>query len=408
MRWLVWVILLFSAAVAISLVARFSHGNVAILWPPYRVDVSVNFALALLAALFIFLHLFLLAIGKLFALSKRVREYRETREREKAHDALAASLLASFEGRYGRAERLARGAQSHAQTSSLAALVAARAAHRMREFKRRDDWLVQANDPAARAARLLTQAELLVEEQKPVEALEAISQAQKAGSRHIHSLRLALRAHEQNGDWAQVIRLTQTLDKRDALHPSASIQYRLSAYRKLLLNSEGAQLNQLWNEIKKQPEIKNRLAGDVAALLKSKDLHAAARTIYETQLDEEFSVTYLRAYLSDAELSLAARLQRVQVWADRYGEEPELLAALGELCRREKLWGKAQSYLEQSLSKRASVAAHYSLAELFESIERPEQAQEQYRLAAKLANDHTAISSTRTNPLSVPQSNRFE
>lgn len=253
MRWLVWVILLFSAAVAISLIARFSHGNVAILWPPYRVDVSVNFALALLAALFIFMHLFLVAIGKLFALPKRVREYRETREKEKAHDALAASLLASFEGRYGRSERLARAAQSNAQTSSLAALVAARAAHRMREFKRRDDWLVQANDPAARAARLLTQAELLVEEQKPAEALEAISQAQKAGSRHIHSLRLALRAHEQNSDWAQVIRLTQTLDKRDALHPLASAQYRLSAYRKLLANSEGAQLNQLWTEIKNSP-----------------------------------------------------------------------------------------------------------------------------------------------------------
>jgi HemY protein len=408
MRWLVWVILLFSAAVAISLVARFSQGNVAILWPPYRVDVSVNFALALLAALFVFLHLFLLGVGKLFALSKKVREYRETREREKAHDALAAALLASFEGRYGRAERLARNAQTSAQTSSLAALVAARAAHRMREFKRRDDWLVQANDPAARAARLLTQAELLVEEQKPAEALEAISQAQKAGSRHIHSLRLALRAHEQNGDWAQVIRLTQTLDKRDALHPSASIQYRLSAYRKLLAQSEGAPLNQLWNEIKKQPDIKNRLAGDVATALKNKELHAAARTIYETQLDEEFSVSFLRAYLSDSELSLTARLQRVQLWAERYGDEPELLAALGELCRREKLWGKAQSYLELSLNKRASVAAHCSLAQTFEAIDKPEQAHEHYRLAAQLANENPAYSTSLMHHLPVPQGNRFE
>ncbi len=49
MRWLVWLIMLLTAAVAVALVARFSNGNVAILWPPYRVDLSVNLALAIIA-----------------------------------------------------------------------------------------------------------------------------------------------------------------------------------------------------------------------------------------------------------------------------------------------------------------------------------------------------------------------
>ena len=51
MRWLVWLLLAFAVAVGLSLLLRFNQGNVAIMWPPYRIDISVNLALALLASL---------------------------------------------------------------------------------------------------------------------------------------------------------------------------------------------------------------------------------------------------------------------------------------------------------------------------------------------------------------------
>ncbi len=385
MRWLIWLLLLFVAAVAVALVARFSNGNVAILWPPYRVDLSVNLALAIIAISFLILHLVLVGISKAFALSQRVRDYRESRAREKAHEALSASLLAWFEGRYGRSERLAKEAQSNPQTSNIAALVGARAAHRMREYQRRDQWLAQANDPGAKAAKLLTQAELLVEEQKGAEALAAISEAQKTGARHIQSLRIALRANEQVGDWAQVIKLTQTLDKRDALHPAISQQHRVAAYRKLLVLAEGAALAKLWNEIKSQPDIRARLAGSVALKLEEQGAIVAAKTIYLDELDESFNASFLKRYLALQDISLTERLQRVELLRKKYGDEPELLAAMGTLCAREKLWGKAQSFLEQSIAKQPTVAAHHALATLFETIERSELADKHFRIAADLA-----------------------
>ena len=36
---LVWILLIVSVAVGLSLLLQFNHGNVAVLWPPYRVDV---------------------------------------------------------------------------------------------------------------------------------------------------------------------------------------------------------------------------------------------------------------------------------------------------------------------------------------------------------------------------------
>ena len=218
MRWLVWALLLFAAAVGIALVARFSHGNIAILWPPYKVDLSVNLALALIAVSFLSLHLLLVGIAKAFALSQRVRDYRETRRKEKAQAALGQALLALFEGRYGRAERLAQEAQAIPETASLAALIAARCAHRMREYGRRDSWLEKARDPVAANAKMMTQAELLTEEQKPLAALAAIELAQSRGARHIYAQRLALKAYEQAENWPEVLRLTRLLDKRAALH----------------------------------------------------------------------------------------------------------------------------------------------------------------------------------------------
>ena len=48
-----------------------------------------------------------------------------------------------------------------------------------------------------------------------------------------------------------------------------------------------------------------------------------------------------------------------------------------------ELWGKAQSYLEASLSVDPQVGAHLALAHLFETLERRDEAQRHYRAAAE-------------------------
>ena len=385
MRWLVWALLLFVAAVGIALIARFSNGNVAILWPPYKIDLSVNLALAIIAVGFLALHLLLVGISKAFAISQKVRDYREARRKEKAQLALGQGLLALFEGRYGRAERLAQDAQSTPETASLSALIAARAAHRMREYGRRDVWLEKAHDPAAANAKLMTQAELLTEEQKPVPALAAIQLAQSRGSRHIYAQRLALKAYEQSENWPEVLRLTRLLDKRAALHDVVSAQLRMNAYRQLLRNADPASTAKYWGEIKSQADILPRMAAVFAQAFEGHGNTGAAQLIYESQLSESFNAAMLKRYLALDAVDLTRRLSMVEKWQTTWGDEPELLSALGELCRREKLWGKAQNYLENSIAKKPTVAAHFSLGQLFETLEKSPLAAEQFRLGNELA-----------------------
>jgi HemY protein len=59
-----------------------------------------------------------------------------------------------------------------------------------------------------------------------------------------------------------------------------------------------------------------------------------------------------------------------------------LLLTLGRLCVQRQLWGKAQSYLEASLAMQATRAAHITLARLFDSMGREQDATRHYRASA--------------------------
>ena len=79
------------------------------------------------------------------------------------------------------------------------------------------------------------------------------------------------------------------------------------------------------------------------------------------------------------------RIERAEKWLNERPEEPQLLATLGRLCCSAELWGKAQSYLEASLSFEETRTAHLELARLAERAGREADAQRHFRRAAELS-----------------------
>lgn len=396
MRWLVWVLLILSAAVGLALLMRFNHGNVAVLWPPYRVDFSVNLAVLVLVLSFLLVHLLLVALAKAVALPSRVRGYRQRRQHEGARMALRDGVLALFEGRFGRAERLAQAAREDDLLAGPAALVAARAAHRMREFDRRDRWLDLAEvDPGSAHAGLMTAAELALEEQDTVRAIAAIERLHGKGLRHIHSLRVALRAYEQSEDWVRVLQVLRQLEKRDALPTAAVRGLRVRACRALFARSAGdaAGVRELWSSLRaSERQIPEAVEAAAAAYAASAD-QDAARKLIEQAMSTDMSPMLLPLYVGLDGVPARERIQRAEQWRMAYGDDPDLLLALGQMCMAESLWGKAEEYLVRSLQARASVAAHVGMAELCEALSRPEAAASHYRSAARLADQSQRLAS---------------
>ena len=389
MRWLVWLLLIVSSAVGLALLMRFNHGNVAILWPPYRVDFSVNLAVLVLVVSFLLLHLLLLALSKAIGLPGRVRVYRQRRQHESARVALRDGVLALFEGRFGRAERLAQAARGDDLLAGPAALVAARAAHRMREFDRRDRWLDLAElDPGSAHAGLMTSAELALEEQDAVRAIAAIERLQAKGLRHIHALRVALRAYEQSEDWSRVLQVLRQLEKRDALPAAAVRGLRVRACRALFARNAGdaAGVRELWSSLRAAERALPEAVEAAAAAHAASGDQEGARRLVEAAMSAEYSPILLQVYVGLDRIPARERIQRAEQWRMAHGDDDELFLALGRLCMAESLWGKAEEYLDRSLLARESVAAHVALAELCEAVGRADAAAAHYRSAARLAD----------------------
>ncbi|HWU83681.1 MAG TPA: heme biosynthesis protein HemY, partial [Methylophilaceae bacterium] len=60
-----------------------------------------------------------------------------------------------------------------------------------------------------------------------------------------------------------------------------------------------------------------------------------------------------------------------------------LLLSLGKMCIRLSLWGKAQSYLEASISVKPTATAHLMLARMLESRGEADSASRHYRLSVQ-------------------------
>lgn len=393
MRFFIRLLILFALAVGLAVGARFNPGNVVLFYPPYRIDLSLNFFLFLTLIFFVLVYLLVRTIVTTQNMPKKVSEYRQNKREQDSNKALRESLKALFEGRFGRAEKAASKAVDFPENSGLAALIGARAAHHMGQFDRRDAWYSAiAFDSPYKTAALVTMTELLVDQHKADEALEAVQELNAKGTRHIQVLRWALKANQQAKNWHEVLKLVRTLDKHRALHPSLSNRLRELAYEDLLKGRahDVESLRRVWYEIPVNDR-KNRYVAYIAAnAFNEQGLCDDARTIIEKALLEEWDDRLMRAYriagASEGSAGLLSQIEHCEQWSVVRPADPELALTLGALCLKQKLWGKAQRHMERALSDakepRTVREANLTLAQLHEALGQMDEAAHHYRQCA--------------------------
>ena len=395
MRPLFWLVAVFAAAVALALAGRVSDGYVLVVYPPWRVEVSMLLAVLALAACFGVAYVTLRLVNHTHAVPAQVRAFHERRKRDHAQTALAVALQCYFEGRYARAEKEAALAWEAGAAPGIAALIAARAAHQMREYERRSQWLERAESAgeSLHAARLLTQAELALDERDFTGARDALRSLHGTGPRHIATARMQLRAERGAQNWEEVLRLAALLAKRGALPPAIAEEHRVQAYLELLARASGdrvaleARLRRIPSEDLAHPRVAAAAARRAVALGNP----ALARELIERSLGAEWNAALVQLYGEQAtaephkaQEEARLRIERAERWLLEHAEDAQLLATLGRLCATAELWGKARNYLEPSVSFGASRAAHLELAQLAEREGRATEAQKHFRRAGEL------------------------
>jgi HemY protein len=205
----------------------------------------------------------------------------------------------------------------------------------------------QLADQAAVAALLA--AEFALDERKGQQALMALAPLTQKESRQVHTMRLALRANQQVGNWDEVLRIARLLMNRKAITPTVAIHY------------------------------KQRVADAWIADGRHQEAIALIEQVLKNNWDSGLAMRYGRC-----EGVAKDQLTQLERWLKAHPQDPELHWALGRLCQRERLWGKARLHLETSLRVRPMVETHLALAEIAESLSESDTAALHWKAAARL------------------------
>src|SRR6202158_1783845 len=368
MRFAIWSVILASVAVGIALLARNASGYVVIVQAPWRIELSLNLLVLLILLGYLGFYGLTRLIATLAAIPARVRAYRAERSRSRLRQALDDALLAFFQGRYASAEKSAAAALTGKETKGVAAIIAARSAHELGRFSEREQFLDQAKstEPGVDQARLTTLADLLVSQGRHEEALAVLKDLSARDARNLRLLRLKLQAEQAMRNWDEVLATAGALVKLGGLGAAEAAAARRAAHLGNLNRKaqDAAALAAYWKQLPAEMRMDAAVAATAARYHLALGGNAEAQAIIEQALEREWSSSLIALYGEAAGSDALPQIERAEKWLRGHARDPALLLALGKLCMRQGLWGKAQSYIEASLALEPTHDGHMTLAAL--------------------------------------------
>ena len=368
MRLLFAFLLLAALAVLAALLFKLNAGYALFVAPPYRVEISLNAFIVFAVAAFVVVHLLLRLAARIARMPGEVRAARRRRNLERARCKQDASVVALLEGRYGKARQFAEEALAVPQSTGLPALVGARAAVDMREFGAAEALLSRpdASVSSLSVPRLMLEADMALAQDQPGVALDKLAELKREAGLHTAALRLEVRALTAARRFTDIPAIVDQLVKRKVYDAEQGDLLRASAHAEALtaFRSDANGLRAYWNKLSDTDRTNPKVAraGATAFLSLGGDREAAdiiARSL-ERNWDADLAVLYAKCRIGDA----TRQLETAERWLASHAQDATLLYALGMLCERESLWGKAQTYLEASLALEDRWRSRVALGEL--------------------------------------------
>ena len=389
MRALIAFIVIAAAAVTLALLFRLNTGYVLFVAPPYRVELSQNAFIIIALVAFIALYALVRAAVRLARLPGEVRDGRRRRQVERFRAKQDAAVVALLEGRHGKARQFAQEALAIPESTPVAALVGARAALETRDWNAATAMLDRPDTHATNLAvpRLMLEAELALERGQPAEALARLAELRREAGLHTAAQRLELRALTAAGRPAEIPALVDQLVKRKVYDPKQGELLRASAHAEALetLAHDAAGLRAYWSRVPEgdrlQPKVARAAARSFLQLGGDRDAVDLLARSLERNWDPSLLLTYAECRAPDP----TRQLETAERWLVTHNQDATLLYALGRLCERQQLWGKAQTYLEASLALDNHWRAHVALGEMFAKLGRQDEANAHLAAALRLA-----------------------
>jgi len=378
-------------AVGIGNYAEHDSGQMIITISGWTIQTSFSFFVISIVVLFLMFYFLLRLISRFWNMPGQLGSWKKGRHQRLSEKYLSRGLMALVEGDWNKAEvSLTKGAP-HSQAPLVNYLAAARAAQQLGAVERRDGYLMQAykDDPDAEVAIGLVQAELQIKQQQTEQALATLTHLHDQKPKQDQVKKMLLHTYAELKDWDAMLELLPKIQRAGIL-PREQIQARqLEAYGGLLkqvgMDADKEKLGNTWSNIPRKLRAEFHLI-EVYTEEKLKLSEASdCEPLIHKALKKQWDIALLGLYGLVEGKDIARQLKFAESFLSSHAREPVLLLTLGRLSVKNKLWGKARTYLEESIEINPLPEAYRTLASVLDELGEHGAAAVQYQKGLELA-----------------------
>lgn len=338
-----------------QLTASGNAGYVIIGLGDLALETSLYFVVVATLALFVALYLGIVFIQGAARLPEAIKRRNLEARVRKSMEALLGGFIETIEGRWEKAERnLIR----HAGDSHLPLLnymTAARAAHGRGASEQREEYLALAlkTAPQAELAIALTRGKLLMGTHEFEEAIERLSEANKAFANHPVLLRMLAEAYTQSKDYDALSYLIPALREAKLLPEADLRRLEVMAFRALLekraLAKDPVLIREIWRKVPAHVRLDPTLVEPYARGMIEAGVGDEVEEDLRLALGRDWIPGLLKLYGRIALKDAARQLAQAEDWLGPHREDPDLLATLALLAHRAEKIDKVEDYAMRSI-----------------------------------------------------------
>jgi len=385
MRLLVSAIIVLLITVSIAVIARNDPGYILISHGTFKLETTLTLAAITLALGFALLYYLIRLLVNAWDMPRRMRVWQRNRRMNRARTALTRGLIQLEEGEWQTAEQTLIKYADLGEPPLLHYLAAARAAQRLGAYERRDNYLRLAHQstPGADIAVGLTQAELQLSHHQLEQALATLRHLRQLAPKHSYVLKLLMKLYSELHDWRALLELMPELRKRHIIDVAEADRLETHAYAEVITRAARTQdmqsLYDNWRRIPKRLRTADEILLSYTQQLRILGEELQCEAVIREALKNHWNESLIYQYGLIQGPDPAKQLAYAEDLLKQHPKNAVLLLTLGRLAARNRLWGKARTYLEASVGISARTETYQELGGLLEQMDEPEMAREYYR-----------------------------
>jgi len=371
MRLLWKIIIILLLATGLGILLKKSPGYALFAYREWTVEMPLW---AFLVSLFILMVISIIVFNFLiliFSGSGRIRSWWQRRKQVISRYKTSQGLMHLAEGHWQKAEKYLLQGVHRNENPHLNYLAAAKAAEERGALEERDQYLKLAlKSSNSELGVRLTEANLQYQHGQLPEAIATLRLLQEKSPRHPGVLKLLCTVYQALEDYSSLYALLPVLKKDKILSTVELEKLEIKVYQALLskkVNEGLNSVNRFWQSTPRSIQQNKECVAQFAKILMDfgaqEEAEILLRSAIKRQAQDEFFYLY-GVVQSNSKKQLAF----IEPFYKQYPHNAVLFLTLGKLCLRNKLWGKARDYLEQSIHFKPSAEAYNELAIVYEEL----------------------------------------